>query len=58
MMEKWLAITAENPCYKYVVVRKGFEHPEIAAKIISVMFDSARYDSNACSELSIVISRM
>ena len=32
------------------MVRKGFEHPEIAAKIISVMFDSARYDSNALQE--------
>ena len=41
---------SQNPCYKYVVVRKGFEHPEIAAKIISVMFDSARYDSNALQE--------
>ena len=30
---------------KYVVVRKGFEHPEIAVKIISVLFDKARYDN-------------
>lgn len=28
---------------KYVVVRKGYEHPEIAVKIISVLFDYARY---------------
>ena len=34
-----------NPTsYKYVVVRKGFEHPEIAWKIISVLFDYARYE--------------
>lgn len=30
--------------YKYVVVRKDFEHPEIAWKIISVLFDYARYE--------------
>ena len=43
---------SQNPCYKYVVVRKGYEHPEIAAKIISVMFDSARYDSNDSQEFA------
>lgn len=31
---------------KYVVVRKGYEHPEIAVKIISVLFDYARYEAN------------
>lgn len=37
-----------NPTsYKYVVVRKGFEHPEIAWKIISVLFDYARYEDKA-----------
>lgn len=35
---------SQNPCYKYVVVRKGYEHPEIAAKMISVMFDKVRFD--------------
>ncbi len=30
---------------KYVVVRKGFEHPEIAVKIISVLYDQARYEA-------------
>lgn len=35
---------SQNPCYKYVVVRKGYEHPEIAAKMISVMFDKVRFE--------------
>lgn len=39
---------SQNPCYKYVVVRKGYEHPEIAAKMISVMFDKVRFD---CTDL-------
>ena len=30
--------------YKYVVVNKNFEHPELAWKIISVLFDYARYE--------------
>ena len=30
--------------YKYVVVSKDFEHPEIAWKIISAIFDYARYE--------------
>ena len=28
---------------KYVVVRKGYEHPEVAMKITSALFDYARY---------------
>lgn len=31
---------------KYVVVRKGFEHPEIAVKLISALFDSERTNNN------------
>lgn len=39
---------SQNPSYKYVVVRKGYEHPEIAVKILSVLFDYVRYeDKNA-----------
>jgi len=34
---------SQNPAYKYVVVRKGYEHPELAAKIVSIMFDKIRY---------------
>ena len=30
---------------KYVVVRKGYEHPEIVMKIISVLFDYTRYEA-------------
>ncbi len=34
-----------NPTsYKYVVVSKDFEYPELAWKIISVLFDYARYE--------------
>lgn len=42
-----------NPTnYKYVVVRKDFEHPEIAWKIISILFDYARYqDKEGASEV-------
>ncbi len=43
---------SQNPCYKYVVVRKGYEHPEIAAKMISVMFDKARYDCTDSEEFA------
>lgn len=41
---------SRNPCYKYVVVRKGYEHPEIAAKMISVMFDKVRFDCTDSEE--------
>ena len=32
---------------KYVVVRKGYEHPEIVAKYVSAMFDQSRYANDA-----------
>lgn len=35
-----------NPNSSYVVVRKGFEHPELAAKLLSYQFDYARYQDN------------
>ena len=41
---------SQNPCHKYVVVRKGYEHPEIAAKMISVMFDKVRFDCTDSEE--------
>lgn len=41
---------SQTPCYKYVVVRKGYEHPEIAAKMISVMFDKVRFDCTDSEE--------
>lgn len=43
---------SQNPCYKYVVVRKGYEHPEIAAKMISVMFDKVRFDCSDSEEFA------
>lgn len=30
--------------WKYVVVRKGYEHPEIVGKYVSVLFDYTRYE--------------
>lgn len=43
-----------NPTsYKYVVVSKDFEHPEIVWKIISVLFDYARYqDEEGAKEIA------
>lgn len=37
---------------KYVVVRKGYEHPEIVMKIISVLFDHTRYDADDADEVN------
>ncbi len=36
--------TTQNPHGNYVVVRKGYKHPEVAVKIISVLFDNFKYD--------------
>lgn len=35
---------------KYVVVRKGYEHPEIVMKIVSVLFDYTRYGAEDAEE--------
>lgn len=43
---------SQNPGYKYVVVRKGFEYPEIVCKMISVIFDYTRYEDVDNVELS------
>lgn len=37
---------------KYVVVRKGYEHPEIVMKIISVLFDYTRYEAKDAREVN------
>lgn len=37
---------------KYVVVRKGYEHPEIVMKIISVLFDYTRYQAKDAEEIN------
>lgn len=51
--EPYLLATEENgstsyhtqvPYGNFVVVRKGYEHPEIVCKIISVLFDYVRYE--------------
>ena len=36
----------------YVVVRKGYEHPEIVAKYISVIFEYSRYDDKEANEVN------
>ena len=36
----------------YVAVRKGYEHPEIPAKYISVIFDYSRYDDGNANEVN------
>lgn len=43
---------SQNPSYKYVVVRKGYEHPEIVMKIISVLFDYARFQDTDAKEMA------
>lgn len=43
---------SQNPSYKYVVVRKGYEHPEIVMKIVSVIFDYARYQDKETAEIA------
>lgn len=37
---------------RYVVVRKGYEHPEIVMKIISVLFDYTRYEAKDADEVN------
>lgn len=47
----------QRPSYKYVVVRKGFEHPEIVFKMASVMFDKMRYEDRENEELEVYFQR-
>ena len=49
---------SQNPTYKYVVVRKGYEHPEIACKIINGLFDYVRYDGTPVMSLKNIIRTM
>lgn len=37
---------------KYVVVRKGYEHPEIVMKIVSVLFDYSRFEAEDADEVN------
>ena len=41
----------QNPSSKYIVVRKGYEYPEIACKIVSVLFDYLRYNDRDNQEI-------
>lgn len=41
-----------NPSYKYVVVRKGYEYPEVAIKILNVMYDYLRYEDIDAKEIA------
>lgn len=41
---------------QYVVVRKDYEHPEIVAKNISVLFDYSRYDDKDAREVNAYFS--
>lgn len=42
----------QNPSYKYVVVRKGYKYPEVAIKILNVMYDYLRYEDKQAEEIS------
>ena len=35
---------SQKPSGKYVVVRAGYEHPEVVVKVISVLFDFGRFE--------------
>lgn len=37
---------------KYIVVHKGYEHPEIVMKILSVLFDYSRYEADDAEEMN------
>lgn len=43
---------AVNPSSKYVVVRKGFKHPEVIFKTISVIFDYLRYTNKSVDSIN------
>lgn len=45
------SFVSQNPNDKYVVVRKGYKHPEIVMKIVSVLFDDLRYDEEDVREM-------
>lgn len=41
-----------TPSTRFVVVRKGYEHPEIIMKIVSVLFDKIMYEDKEAGELA------
>lgn len=42
---------------KYVVVRKGYEHPVLVMKIMSLVYDYARYEDKEATEIQEYFSR-
>lgn len=42
---------------KYIVVRKGYQHPEIVMKIMSMLYDYARYQDKSVQELQTSFSQ-
>ncbi|WP_455058282.1 extracellular solute-binding protein [Jutongia sp.] len=45
------SFASQNPSDKCVVVRKGYKHPEIVMKIVSVLFDDLRYGEEGVREM-------
>ena len=45
------SFSSQNPNGKYVVVRKGYEHPEIVMKIVSVLFDDLSFGTEEGAEM-------
>lgn len=48
-----LTYYSQNPTNSYIVVRKGFEYPEIAAKSVSLIFDYNRYTDDKDNALTV-----
>lgn len=46
------SFATQKPSKKWVVVRKGYEHPEIVMKIVSVLFDEMRYGDSGTAEIA------
>lgn len=46
------SFATQKPSTKWVVVRKGYEHPEIVMKIVSVLFDEMKYGDPDTAELT------
>lgn len=46
------SFATQKPSKKWVVVRKGYEHPEIVMKIVSVLFDEMKYGDSGTEEIA------
>lgn len=46
------SFATQRPSMKWVVVRKGYEHPEIVMKIVSVLFDKMNYGDTKTAEIA------